>query len=116
MAKRKRTKEEPVAQVQVPERDRFTIRGRIIDIKDGFTFIPQVSAVRIRCESYSLLVMEDYLPTMGRIDGDVTFLTPEGEQPFHNILGFFKLQHNEFTLLVEGNKPTKEVPAQGGKS
>lgn len=94
----------PVMNVEVP-RERTIIKGRIIDTQAGMIFLPEVFAVRIRCETYNLLVMEDYLPIMGRVDGDVTFLTPEGEENFHHILGFFKHQHNEFTLIIEANKP-----------
>ena len=45
--------------------------------------------------------MNDYLPTIGRVDGSVTFLNREGERRYGNIRGFYKHQHNEFTLLIE---------------
>ncbi len=83
------------------ERLRTPIRGRIIDRDNGMRFIPEVSAVRVQSQDYRLLIMEDYVPTLGQIEGTITFLTPDGEIRFPNIRGFYKHQHNEFTLLVQ---------------
>ena len=45
--------------------------------------------------------MNDYLPTIGRVNGSVTLLNNEGEHLYEQIRGFYKNQHNEFTLLIE---------------
>ncbi|MFI3313605.1 MAG: hypothetical protein R3Y62_06925 [Eubacteriales bacterium] len=83
------------------ERLRNPIRGRVIDRDNGMQFIPQVSAVRVQSQEYRILIMEDYVPTLGQIEGTITFLTPEGEIRFDDIRGFYKHQHNEFTLLLQ---------------
>lgn len=91
------------------------IRARIISSDDGLQFLPQVSAVRIRSANHGLLIMEDYLPTLGSIDGSVVFLTPEEEVRFDHISGFYKHQHNEFTLLIQGVhkvEPQAEPPQE----
>lgn len=94
-------KKKPV-QEPVQEETEYRIRGRIIDAENGMRFLPEVAAVRIRSEEYVLLVMEDYLPTLGQIDGSISFLVPGEEVTFNNIHGFYKHQHNEFTLLIDG--------------
>lgn len=72
---RKKKEETPVTPiVSVPK-----IRARIIDGSAGLSFLPEVSAVRIRDIDYGLLVMEDFMPTLGGIDGTIVFLTPQGE-------------------------------------
>lgn len=77
------------------------IRARVIDEEKGLRLITGVSVVRVHSKEYNLLIMEDYLPALGKVDGSVTFLTGEDEYHLDNVKGFYKHQHNEFTLLVE---------------
>ncbi len=87
----------------------YRIRARIIDAKQGMRFLPEVAAVRIRSREYVLLVMEDYMPTLGQIDGTISFLTPDEEVTYNNVHGFYKHQHNEFTLLIDETELLKKV-------
>ncbi len=77
------------------------ITGRVIDYKEGIEITQGIRAVRIHSKGYVLLIMEDYAPTLGKIDGDVIFLTDEDEIVHKNIIGYYKHQFNEFTLLIE---------------
>ncbi len=77
------------------------IVARIIDGRSGLRVIPAVYAIRMRDEGVRRLLMNDYTPTIGQIIGDVTILTAKGEEMVQNIRGFYKLQHNMFTLLIE---------------
>lgn len=81
--------------------DAGRISARIIDVSSGLRAIEGVYAVRIHSADFTALIMNDYIPALGKIDGDVTFLSRDGEYPYHDIRGFYKHQHNEFTLLVE---------------
>lgn len=78
-----------------------SIRARVIDEENGLRLLPDVYAVRIQSREYSLLIMEDYMPMLGQVDGTVVFLTGEREVRLDSIHGFYKHQQNEFTLLVE---------------
>ena len=78
------------------------ITARIMDEEHGLLILESVSAVRIRSKNYVLLMMNDYLPSLGEIDGDVYFITRENETVYKGIKGFYKNQHNEFTLLITG--------------
>lgn len=80
------------------------IRARIIDYQRGMKLLSGVRAVRIHSRDYVLLIMEDYMPALGEVDGDLTFLTDKGEEPYKGIRGFYKHQKNEFTLLIESRK------------
>lgn len=93
------------------------IRARVIDEENGLRVLAGVCVVRIRSKEYNLLIMEDYLPTLGKIDGSVTFLTREEEYRLDGVKGFYKHQHNEFTLLLEKQASTtvsKNSPQDGG--
>jgi hypothetical protein len=77
------------------------ISARIIDVRSGLQVLTGVYAVRIHSAEFYALIMNDYLPALGKIDGDITFLNREGEHMYRGIRGFYKHQHNEFTLLIE---------------
>lgn len=91
---------------QIPEayaylKEAGQINARIIDAKSGLKVLSGVYAVRIHSKDFYALIMNDYLPTLGKIEGDIIFLNDEGEHYFRDVRGFYKHQHNEFTLLVE---------------
>lgn len=78
-----------------------SIRARVIDEEHGLRLLSGIYAVRLQSRDYSLLIMEDYMPMLGEIEGTVVFLTETREVRMEHIQGFYKHQHNEFTLLVE---------------
>ena len=85
------------------QKDKGRINARIIDVSSGLKVISGIYAVRIHSKDFYALIMNDYLPTLGEIDGDIIFLSRDGEHPYRGIKGFYKHQHNEFTLLVESH-------------
>lgn len=93
------------------QRETGRIHARILDADKGLTELNRVYAIRIRGKNLNVLIMNDYMPTLGRVEGDVVLLTPQGEVSFHGIRGFYKHQHNEFTLLVEDYGPESEAQA-----
>jgi hypothetical protein len=94
------------------DHDAGRISARIIDAGCGLQELRGVWAVRIHSTDLNVLIMNDYIPALGKIDGDVTFLSDDGEHEYRNIRGFYKHQHNEFTLLVEEHLPDgSEAPS-----
>ncbi len=83
-------------------RDHGRINARIVDAAEGLKVIPRTYVIRVKDKNGLRLFMNDYLPTIGKVAGNVTFLTADGEVSYTGIRGFYKLQHNEFTLLIEG--------------
>lgn len=82
-----------------PRRGRITVN--ILDEDQGLRKIEFVRAVRILSEEYVLLMMDDYSPTLGEVDGKVAFLTADDEITYDHIKGFYRLQNNEFTLVIK---------------
>ena len=77
-----------------------SITANIISMKDGVKTIHNVSLIRLISKEYNLLIMEDYLPVIGEIDGSVTILGDEGEYKLEETKGFFCHRHNEFSLML----------------
>ena len=47
------------------------ITATVLGIDEGFQKFEQVDMIRIKSEKYTLLIMDDYMPVIGRIDGMV---------------------------------------------
>lgn len=80
---------------------KISITARIIDYDTGMKVLQNIRGIRIHSKEYVLLIMEDYVPTLGKVDGKVVFLTSDDEIVYENVKGFYKHQFNEFTILLE---------------
>lgn len=80
------------------------INARVLDEENGYQKLEGVRAVRINSSDYRLLILEDFTDTLGRVEGDVSFLLVDREVRLENILGYYKHQHNEFMLLIQEDK------------
>ncbi len=78
-----------------------SIVARIVDETEGLRVISDVRAVRIHSKDYVLLIMDDYAPALGEVEGDVTLLSGDDELVFRGIKGCYKQQNNIFTMIIE---------------
>lgn len=75
---------------------------KILNIKSGLQVYNNVKFIRILSEKYNLLIMRDYLPIMGELNGKIEI---EGEQSLklENIKGYYISKSNEFNLIIKGD-------------
>lgn len=73
---------------------------KILNIKTGLKICKNVKFVRILSEKYNLLIMRDYLPVIGEINGSIEI---EGEEilKLENIKGYYINKNNEFNLIIK---------------
>ena len=63
-----------------------------------------IKVIRIVSKDYNLLIMEDYLPIIGEINGSVDIKNEEVELNYKNIKAFYMNSKNVFNLMIkEGN-------------
>ena len=77
------------------------ITATVLGIDEGFQKFEQVDMIRIKSEKYTLLVMDDYMPVIGRIDGMVEIVSGEDTRSFQPIHGFYTHRKNTFELLIK---------------
>ena len=77
------------------------ITATVLGIKEGFRKFEQVDMIRIKSEKYTLLIMDDYMPVIGRIDGMVEIVSGEDTRSFQPIHGFYTHRKNTFELLIK---------------
>lgn len=93
-----------MAEFEINTKDLGQISAKIVDYKNGLKELDQVCAIRIHDQKLYSLIMADYMPTMGKINGDIVFVKNDGEVSYNKIEGFYKHHHNEFTLIIEKYK------------
>ena len=80
------------------------LKVRIFDLEKGLIEYENIKIVRIISKNYNLLIMQDYLPILGEIEGSVDIKNEEIELNYKNIKAFYMNSNNEFNLLIrEGN-------------
>ncbi len=61
--------------------------------------IDNVKVIKVKDEKYNLLIMKDYWPVIGEINGNV-YIDGKEEHAYENIKGFYMLSHNIFRLII----------------
>jgi len=80
------------------------IKVRIFDLDRGLIEYENIKIIRIISKNYNLLIMQDYLPILGEIEGSVDIKSEEIELNYKNIKAFYMNSNNIFNLMIkEGN-------------
>lgn len=76
------------------------IEAIVISFKDGYQIYHNVRLIRILSKKYNLLMMVDYMPVVGELDGDIVIVSEDDEVIMNDIHGFYVMKNNVFKLLV----------------
>lgn len=79
--------------------DKSGIKVRIFDIENGLREYKDIKIIRIISKDYNLLIMKDYLPIIGEIEGSVDIKNDEVNLSFKDIKAFYMNSNNEFNLI-----------------
>lgn len=79
------------------------INAKIYSILRGYKTYDNCDAIKIKSDGYNLLIMEDYLPVIGQINGDITFIQGDKQSTIDKITGYYRHAHNEFELLIKSD-------------
>jgi hypothetical protein len=89
------------------------IQAQISSFREGLQFYNGINIIRVRGKQSRLLIMEDYLPVIGEVDGEIDLI---GKGFFHNLKdvhGFFSHAHNVFFLLLKDSSAQKQSARDG---
>ena len=81
--------------------DKSGIKVRIFDIENGLREYKDIKIIRIISKDYNLLIMKDYLPIIGEIEGNVDIKNDEVNLSFKDIKAFYMNSNNEFYLMIK---------------
>lgn len=77
------------------------IKVRIFDLDKGLIEYEHVKVIRIISKDYNLLIMEDYLPIIGEIEGSVDIKGDDLDISFPKISAFYMNSSNVFNLMIK---------------
>lgn len=95
--------------------DTGAIQVRICGREKGLELYEDVSFVRVRSKKYNLLIMKDYLPILGKVEGSIAFRTGREELEREGVSGFFMHKNNTFSLMLEDVRPQTQAEAAPGE-
>ena len=64
------------------------IKVKVFDIRNGMRVYDNIKIIRIISKDYNLLIMKDYLPIIGEIEGSVDIKNDVVNESFKNIKAF----------------------------
>lgn len=82
------------------------INVKVFSVENGLQQYDKIKIIRIKSKKYNLLIMEDYFPIIGEVDGSIDFESQTDAIKLENVNGFFMHKKNEFNLII---KEIKEV-------
>lgn len=74
---------------------------KIISLSEGLEIIKDVVAIRIKSFDYNLLIMKDYVPIIGHIDGLLEIETKNKTIKKENIVAYYINNNNEFKIIMK---------------
>lgn len=81
------------------------IEAIVISYKNGFTVYHDVKMIYLKGDGLNLLILADYMPMVGEINGNVELVCGESLEGKHvrleGISGFFVVKNNVFKLLLK---------------
>ena len=77
------------------------IKVKVFDIRNGMRVYDNIKIIRIISKDYNLLIMKDYLPVIGEIEGSVDIKNDVVNESFKNIKAFYMNSDNVFNLMIK---------------
>ena len=77
------------------------IKVKVFDIRNGMRVYDNIKIIRIISKDYNLLIMKDYLPIIGEIEGSVDIKNDVVNESFKNIKAFYMNCDNVFNLMIK---------------
>ena len=75
---------------------------RVFTLRSGLEEYNDVIAVRIVSKDYNLLILKDYVPIIGKVEGYVEIEQENTTKKIDDIVAYYICSNNEFNLLIEG--------------
>ena len=77
------------------------IKVRIFDMQHGLREYEDIKIIRIISKDYNLLIMKDYLPIIGEIDGSIDIKNDDINLSFSKIKAIYMNSNNVFNLMIK---------------
>jgi len=79
----------------------MAIHASVLSLSGGMKTYENVSMVRIVSRDYNILILKDYMPTIGKVKGSVQIVGKDIMESLDDIEGYYVFRQNQFELLIE---------------
>ena len=76
------------------------MKVRIFDLVHGLKEYNNINFIRIVSDDYSLIIVNDYKPVYGEVNGTITFNSNEIDLEYNKIKADYVYRNNEFNLVI----------------
>ena len=77
------------------------IHVSVLSLSGGMKSYENVAMVRIVSSNYNILILKDYMPTIGKVQGSVQIVGEDIMESLDGIEGYYVFRQNQFELLIE---------------
>lgn len=81
--------------------DKGCINVKILNINTGLAEYEDAKFIKIKSKNYNLLIMQDYLPIIGEIDGNIRIELTGDTIDLKHIKGYYINNKNQFNLFIK---------------
>lgn len=74
---------------------------KIYSLKRGLEVLEAVKAIRIKSDTYNLLILKDYMPIIGEIRGGFWVETDTDTLALEDIQAYYVNQNNVFEIIIK---------------
>ena len=86
------------------------ITADILSFEKGAEHYENLKAIKLNSDRYKLLIMSDYLPMIGELNGDMILVPESGEEVvYRRISGYYRHSHNEFEFILKEKLDDRQV-------
>ena len=82
-------------------KEEMSIHASVLSLSGGMKTYENVSMVRIVSRDYNILILKDYMPTIGKVKGSVQIVGKDIMESLDDIEGYYVFRQNQFELLIE---------------
>lgn len=79
----------------------YKLNADVVDREEGVRTYEEVKMIRVVSKDHNLLIMEDFMPVIGELEGLVEFVYDNSVVTIKDVHGFYMHKHNHFTLVIE---------------
>jgi len=95
------------------KRAKYKIDADVVDREEGVRSYEEIKMIRLVSKDHNLLIMEDFMPVIGELEGLVEFVYDNSVVTIKDVHGFYMHKHNHFTLVIENTLGDSEEKPEG---
>ena len=77
------------------------IKANVLSLNNGLKEYEKVNFIRIKSKYYNIIIMKDYLPIIGEVQGNIEIETQDKTIKLDNIIGYYMHKKNQFNLFIK---------------